>query len=254
MNKEQRAIEFIQNIYKTINKPLYSGNSGGKDSAVLDYLLKKSGIKYNSIYTNTTIDPIGTIKHIRQLYPHTIILQPTETFYQLVERKGLPTRLNRYCCEYLKEYGSVGKVIFEGVRSAESRKRQGRDYIQCDTRKWQKGCQHIYPIYDWSDADVWRFIAEKQIKLAPCYSLGLSRLGCVGCPQINNRKRVKEFELYPKYLIQIKKSIKKGMDKNPQWQLSKYSKHDAELAIKWWLSGDTMKTFFPKQNQTEIEF
>ena len=244
-SKEKTAISFIKSISKSTDQILYAGNSGGKDSAVVDYLLQKSGIAYRSFYTNTTIDPIGTIKHIRDNYPHTEILQPKESFYKLIERKGLPTRLNRYCCEFLKEYGSVGKMIFEGVRSAESKNREDRDYVQCDTRKWQKGSQHIYPIYDWTDEDVWNFIKEKEIKLAPAYGLGLKRLGCVGCPLVSRKgAREKEFELYPKYLIAIKKSITKGMSKNPQWKLTCATNGDGDIAIKWWLSGKTMNEFF----------
>ena len=119
MNLEEKTIQFIKKAAESYpNETLYAGNSGGKDSAVLDYLLQKSGIKYKSYYTNTTIDPKGTIRHIREQYPHTEILQPKLTFYELVEKKGLPTRLNRYCCERLKEYGSVGKIVFEGVRAS----------------------------------------------------------------------------------------------------------------------------------------
>lgn len=252
MNLEERAIIFIQTVAKNTDKPLFAGNSGGKDSAVVDYLLQKSEIKYTSIYANTTIDPIGTIKHIRENYPHTIISQPKESFYQLVERKGLPTRLNRYCCERLKEYVSVGKIMFEGVRSAESRGRQNRDYIQCDTRIWQKGSQHVYPIYDWEDSDVWGFIKEKNIKLAPAYSNGLPRLGCVGCPLVSRKgARVEEFKLYPKYYEAIQKAIQKGMDKNPQWKLTCATGGSGDLAMQWWLSGKTMNEFFPgKFNKT----
>lgn len=246
MKIEIKTIEFIKNIAESYKgKQLYAGNSGGKDSAVLDYLLQKSGIEYKSYYTNTTIDPIGTIRHIRENYPHTEILQPKLTFYELVEKKGLPTRLNRYCCERLKEYGSIGKIVFEGVRSAESSKRQGRDYIQCDNRKWQKGSQHIYPLYDWSDVDIWNYIKENNIKLAPAYDLGLKRLGCVGCPLVSRKgHREFEFKLYPKYYDTIKKSIQKGMNNNPQWKLTQLSNCDSQKAMDWWLSGKTMNEYF----------
>jgi len=246
MKKEDTAIRFIRTVSSSTNKQLFSGNSGGKDSAVLDYLLRKSEIKYTSIYANTTIDPIGTIKYIRDNYPNTIIIQPKESFYKLVERKGFPTRLNRYCCELLKEYVSVGRIMFEGVRSSESSKRQGRDYIQCDSSKWQKGSQHVYPLYDWSDEDVWSFIKEKDIKLAPSCNLGLKRLGCVGCPLVSRKgHREHEFELYPKYYEAIKKAIQKGMNKNPQWKLTCATDGDGQLAMKWWLSGKTMNEYFP---------
>jgi tRNA(Ile)-lysidine synthase TilS/MesJ len=39
MKLEEKAIKFIQTIARNTNQPLYAGNSGGKDSAVLDLLL-----------------------------------------------------------------------------------------------------------------------------------------------------------------------------------------------------------------------
>lgn len=36
----------------------------------------------------------------------------------------------------------------------------------------------------------------------------------------------------------------RGMQNNPQWKLSKLTKCDAELAMKWWLSSKTMNEFF----------
>jgi len=60
---EEKAIKFARTIAKAHpNEKLYAGNSGGKDSAVIDKLLQLSGIEYKSYYTNTTIDPKGTIK------------------------------------------------------------------------------------------------------------------------------------------------------------------------------------------------
>jgi len=243
---EERTIKFIQSVSDAFfGMKIYAGNSGGKDSAVLDHLLQRSGIKYESFYTNTTIDPPGTIRHIRENYPHTKILQPKLSFYELVEKKAFPTRINRYCCYYLKEYAGAGKAVFEGIRSCESSKRKGRDYIECDTRKLMKGGKHIYPLYDWTDEDIWNYIKKYDIKLAPAYSLGLNRLGCVGCPQVTKKgQRQLEFSLYPKIYEAIKKSIGKGMLKNPQWKLTKYSNCDPQIAMDWWLSGKTMNEYF----------
>ena len=244
MSLEEQAINFIKMVAKNTDKPLYAGNSGGKDSAVIDKLLQLSGIEYNSYYTNTTIDPPGTIKHIKDNYKHTEILQPKESFLALVKRKGFPTRLNRYCCEYLKEYGSVGKIVFEGVRSEESSKRKGRDYIQCDTRKWQKGAQHVYPIYDWTEKQVYAFIKIYKIKLAPHYEFA-NRLGCIACPLVSRKgHRQKELDLYPKYYDAIKRAIRLGMLHDPQWKLTCATNGDGELAMKWWLSGKTMNEYF----------
>jgi len=228
--------------------PIVAGNSGGKDSAVLDFILKKYWFNYKSIYTNTTIDPKGTIGHIRKYYPHTTILQPKETFYQLIERKGLPTRLNRYCCEFLKEYASVGKMIFEGVRSSESHKRKGRNYIHIDDRKWQKGAIHVYPIYDWTDENVYEYIDLNNIILPPVYKYS-DRLGCVACCAISRKgHREKELEYNPLVRKNIVKAITRGMAKNPQWKLTCATDGNGELAILWWLSGKTMNQYFDQYN------
>ncbi len=244
-----KKIKFAIKLIKSIGKPLYLAFSGGKDSVVLYDLAVKSGIDFKAFYANTTIDPQGTLGFIRKNYPNVEILHPKENFYQLVERKGLPTRLSRYCCEKLKEHGSVGKHCLEGVRSAESRGRQGRDYIQCDSRKWQKGAKHIYPIYEWTDAEIWLYIKENDLPVAPCYYNGFDRLGCVGCPLVSKKgNREAEFKREPNKLKGIKRAIKKGMRNNPQWKLTQLTQGDPNKAIEWWLSGKTMNEYFNKKN------
>ena len=244
---KDKAIKFLQSISDEM-QPLYLGNSFGKDSIVIERLAKLAGIKYHSYHTNTTLDPKGTLSFGRKYYPETEILQPNESFYELVKRKGLPTRLNRYCCDILKEYGSIGRNVIEGIRSEESRKRKDRDYIQCDSRKKQKGSKHIYPIYDWTEKEVWKFIALENLEVAPAYQNGFTRLGCVGCPMVSKKGvRVAEFQREPKKLIAITNAIKIGMENNPQWKLSKLTKGNENIAIEWWLSGKTMNEFFNGQ-------
>lgn len=41
--------------------------SGGKDSDVILELTRMAGIKYKAIYKNTTIDPPGTIRHVKDV-------------------------------------------------------------------------------------------------------------------------------------------------------------------------------------------
>lgn len=55
----KRSIDLIQKLGKD---SIYNlGFSGGKDSIVLLDLTKKSGVKFEAFYSNTTIDPPGTI-------------------------------------------------------------------------------------------------------------------------------------------------------------------------------------------------
>lgn len=115
----------------------------------------------------------------------------------------------------------------------------------CDTRKNMKGIQHIYPILGWRDSDVWGYIKDNNLPIAPAYTeLGFTRLGCVGCPLISSTKRkIEEFEKCPRYLKSIKKHIGIGMSNNPQWKLTKITGGDPEKAIRWWLSGKTMASW-----------
>ena len=112
--------------------------SGGKDSVVVLDLVKKSGVPFIAQYSNTTIDPPGTISFIRKGYPEVQILQPKLSFYQLVELKGLPTRVGRFCCEHLKERAGIGMRTIDGTRREESNARKKYSPEDCDTRKWKK--------------------------------------------------------------------------------------------------------------------
>ena len=91
--KEQQAIDFLRSMER--DDLLSLGFSGGKDSVVILDLAERAGIKYNAIYANTTVDPPGTISFIKRHYPQVRIIHPEKSFFQLVEEKGLPSRLRR---------------------------------------------------------------------------------------------------------------------------------------------------------------
>lgn len=241
----KRFLHSVVEFYQESEGGIYLANSGGKDSLVCYTLLKEVGADIPIIHSNTTIDPPGTLKYIRETMPETEIVNPEESFFQLVTKKMFPTRLNRYCCQILKERYGIGRNTIEGVRASESSKRANREPITCDTRPEMKGAQHIYPIYTWEDSDVYDFIRLRGLELAPCYAKGLSRLGCVGCPQVSRKGvREKEFEIYPKHREACKRAINKGMEQHPHWKITRYTGGDPEKAMLWWLSGKSMKAYF----------
>lgn len=169
--------------------------SGGKDSDVILQLAKEAGINYRAIYKNTTIDPRGTLQHVRDMGVE--VLQPKQSFFKLVEQKGIPGRIRRFCCEQLKEY-KVLDVVVMGVRRAESAKRAERYKEPTECRYYGSKKIHaeaVYPILEWSNDDVRDFIRDRGITLAPVYydengELHVERrLGCIGCP-LKSRKNV----------------------------------------------------------------
>ena len=169
--KIDRAILLLQSVQHGYDGQIEVAYSGGKDSDVILQLAKEAGINYRAIYRNTTIDPPGTIAHVKRMGVE--IRRPKENFFQLVARKGFPNRFSRFCCEILKEYKVLDKCIM-GVRKSESSKRNNRYNEPTECRfygsKTEKNhVEAIYPILDWTDDDVLNFILDRGIKVAPIY-------------------------------------------------------------------------------------
>ena len=169
--KVKQSIKLLQSVQKRYDGEIEIAYSGGKDSDVILQLAKEAGIKYRAIYKNTTIDPPGTLGHVREMGVE--ILRAKTSFFHLVAQKGFPSRFTRFCCEKLKEYKVLNKSII-GVRKAESRKRNERynEPTECryyGSKKEENHVEQIYPILEWTDEDVRDFIIDRKLKLAPIY-------------------------------------------------------------------------------------
>jgi len=219
--KIDRSIRLLQSVANGYDGEIEVAYSGGKDSDVILQLAKEAGIKYRAIYKNTTIDPPGTIKHVREMGVE--VMQPKESFFKLIARKGFPSRMVRHCCQVLKEYKTPGmeKCII-GVRKSESRARKERynEPTACLGSK-KSPYEAIYPILDWTDEDVREFILDRNIKCAPVYydADGTfhveQRLGCMGCPLIYYKKRIEQFKEHPQMVKGYLRAGQKYMDSHP---------------------------------------
>lgn len=199
--KESKAIDFIRAIYKSTSDVAIA-YSGGKDSQVLRHLAIKAKVKVPLVYSSTTIDPPGTIAWCKLNGAR--ILRPEKTFFQLIEKKGLPSFSRRFCCMFLKER-YIAKSLIVGVRADESVKRariyKEKDYCRY-YGKGQYSCIYM-PILDFDAKEIETYIKEEQIKCHPLYydESGKfcveKRLGCMGCPLPYDRC-IKDFEQYPK--------------------------------------------------------
>ena len=207
--KVDRAIKILQSVAKGYDENIEVAYSGGKDSDVILHLARQAGIKIRPIYRNTTIDPPGTIVHVKANGVE--IVRPERSFFQLVEQKGLPSRIRRYCCEKLKEYKIMEKTII-GVRKAESdnRARLYEEPTKClyynKAKRPENHVEGIYPILDWTDEDVLEYIQSNGIRLHSLYyredgTIDIKRrLGCMCCPMIYWKRRCNEFRQHPKMI------------------------------------------------------
>lgn len=200
--KIESAIKLLRSIPQ--DGPIELCYSGGKDSDVILELAKMAGIPFEAIYKQTSIDPPGTTRHVKEM--GVTIRRPQETFFRLVERKGNPSRFKRFCCEVLKEYKIYDRAIV-GVRKSESVKRAQRykEPEACRVYPHGEKARQYFPILEWTDEEVERFIKERGIKCAPVYydDAGVfhveRRLGCIGCP-LKSDNGLSDYKKYPKFL------------------------------------------------------
>lgn len=238
MDLEQKAILRLQEAARMSEEyyeaPLLLTDSGGKDSSVVKALAERAGIKYEVCHSHTTADAPETVMFVRAEFKRMeekgvkcIVSYPyykgqRVTMWSLIPQKGFPPiRLQRYCCEVLKETAGDGRYIATGVRWAESsRRKKTRGIYEAnhkvakrriiltndndDRRQLFETCMArrtatCNPIIDWTDADVWDYIRSEHIPVNPLYQCGYNRVGCIGCPMAGLRTRRKEFADYPKY-------------------------------------------------------
>jgi len=217
----------------------YLAFSGGKDSQVIYEIAKLAGVKFDTHFNFTTVDPPELLKFIRENYPDVEWHRPEKTMFRLIIEKHFPpTRLVRYCCDYLKERGGDGRFVITGIRREESYKRSKRQMVHvCIKNKTKK---FIHPIIDWTEKDVWEFIKSKKLKYCSLYNEGYTRIGCVLCPMQTVKGKLRDIERYPNfykaYLKAFKEMLKiiKDRDLNTTWQNEKD-------VMNWWLRGEANK-------------
>ena len=163
--------------------------SGGKDSAVVHYLVNQIINNEETVFSNTSNETHYTYKYVKSQYPDATIISPDEGFYQFVDRTGfIPTRFGRACCTTQKEMPMIKKLssekrlFFMGMRKAESNTRAGYNEIWRNKRWGDKPWTAILPILNWSDLDVLLFMLYKNIPFNPIYTFGFGRCGCTNCP------------------------------------------------------------------------
>lgn len=251
------------------NQGFCVGFSGGKDSQVLLELVKMAGVKYRAVYSVTTNDPADNVRFIRTHYPEVEFSVPSESFFQMVARVGVPSIKRRWCCAVLKEREGLGSVVLTGVRASESNKRAtytevcrwkkhagdggALDLEVMEAREFRcvggKDKIMIYPMLRWSERNVWDFIRHQGLPINPCYEYR-SRVGCVFCPFAKSSEIIAYCEAHPK----LKRAFLNAIEKNLHHRDGDRKFESAEDLFEWWLSKDTYKVWSLKKKQLQIDF
>ncbi|WP_455437681.1 phosphoadenosine phosphosulfate reductase family protein [Hungatella hathewayi] len=278
MDLEQKAIERIRTAsemsLRLYSQPLVVTDSGGKDSLVCRELAKRAGVPYEVHHNLTTADAPQTIYYVRDTFRKLeeegiscTINKPIYkgmpvTMWTLIPLKKFPmTRLQRYCCQILKENSCRDRFITTGVRWAESAKRRNsrgvfenftrnidkkivlnndndemRQLFESCTLKGKRICN---PIIDWQDSDVWEYIRCEHLEVNPLYKIGFYRVGCLGCP-IAGKNRWTEFRLFPTYQRAYIRAFGKMLEViHAEGIVTKWE--TAEDVFSWWMEEETVK-------------
>lgn len=238
MTKLEVSIERIKQI-KPRGGSWYLAFSGGKDSCVIKALCDMANVKYDAHYRVTSVDPPELVRFIKDVHPDVSIDFPRYkdgsviTMWNLIPKKTMPpTRMVRYCCQYLKEDGGEGRDKITGVRWDESNRRRAKrgglevqdhkDRTKLDPDNMDEDmvryCMNskgfiLNPIIDWTTDEVWEFIHRYNIPYCELYDQGFKRIGCIGCPMSAHRKE--ELDRYPKF----KQAYLRAFDRMIQHQI-----------------------------------
>lgn len=212
-----RKVEQSLRLIKAYNKwrPLTLAYSGGKDSDCVLHLCKLAHVQPTIVHNSTTIDPPGTLSYVQQ--HGAVISRPQMTFYQLVEKKGLPSMFRRFCCAYLKER-YIASPLLLGIRSSESVKRAARytEPTACRIYSKKVSSETVLPIVHWTNQDIVEFSEQENLRFHPFYYVDgrfdvNRRVGCIGCPLQGDRGRG-DYLLYPKFLRRLIESYAKYVE------------------------------------------
>lgn len=128
--KVKGAIDRLKAFAPKDGDKYYIAYSGGKDSDAIRILATLADVPHELHHNLTTVDAPETVQYIKTI-PGVIIDKATykdgthKTMWNLLPKKKLPpTRLMRWCCSELKEWGGRGRLRVTGIRWDESRTRK----------------------------------------------------------------------------------------------------------------------------------
>ena len=173
--------------------------SGGKDSIVIKHLCHMFAIPVEWHYHKTTIDPPEVVQYIKREHPEVVFDRPKHGnfFNRVKQKKVLPCRSMRWCCDEYKEVrGPLNCIWIMGVRREESPGRKNSPAIGLNRRSRRV---NVFPIVNWDSEFLWDFIRGESLSYPSVYDEGFNRVGCIGCPLVGRPQREKEFARWPKY-------------------------------------------------------
>jgi len=195
------ATKFIEENLKRYNS-VASVCSFGKDSIVLQHLLIQQKPDILTLWIKPPFLPEETVEFAEKVIDDwnlnvkvlTSRYEKDEKWMEDVVYKPKLWKTNpELCCQIFKVEPVMRavreldlKAWFSGMRKTESEKRGMYTYV------WPQGpFTKLHPILDFTEADIWRYLAVNKLPVHSWYGLGYRSLGCEPCsfPNVWNSER-----------------------------------------------------------------
>ena len=209
----------------------YIAFSGGKDSIVLlDICHRVLPLSVPVIFSDTDMELPDTYKiwsEIQTRYSERDFAAAKAEVSALENwrRFAPPSRTIRWCCSvhkstpalmFLKDKlhkSNISAIAFVGVRSEES---HSRSFYEDSPEKSVKNASQLnrMPILDWGSHELWLYIFANDLLINAAYKKGLTRVGCLLCPESSEKYAWFVNKIYPRSLKPYNDIITETSSKN----------------------------------------
>jgi phosphoadenosine phosphosulfate reductase len=228
---ENESISFIKKIFKQFHdNKKFILFSGGKDSTITAWIVRKAVGKIPLFFSNTTLEFPETLKYIQNFaneYDFELFSEkPVNNFFEMCKVLDPPSHIMRWCCTVIKAYpvnkfmeSMDGDILcFDGIRKAESTIR--RDYPRIYKNKKINHQILARAIFHWPTLAVWLYIFKNNIIFNSVYRQGFNRIGCCICPYNSQYDEILMKYFYPKIVSHWKNILQNyAKKKNKGWDL-----------------------------------
>jgi phosphoadenosine phosphosulfate reductase len=183
VGKIKRAKQIISNAIKKFGDKIEVACSFGKDSMVVVHLAMQIKPDIRIFTIMTPFKPKETFEYKDKMIQH-YNLNVVEYMSDEHVDSNLPKDNPDECCRILK-VEPTKKAVKKlrawicGLRNTEGRTR--RNYKEIEEKS---GLTKINPILNWTELDIWRYLAFNNIPVHPFYAKGYRSLGCEPCTSL----------------------------------------------------------------------
>ncbi|MHA1631041.1 MAG: phosphoadenylyl-sulfate reductase [Candidatus Heimdallarchaeota archaeon] len=183
VTKIEQAKKIIADALEKYGEKIAIACSFGKDSMVVVHLALQIKPDVQIFTVMTPFKPKETFEYKDKMIKH---YQLNIKEYMSKEKidPNLPYTNPDECCRILKVEPTKEAVKnldawICGLRNTEGRTRKNYQIIE-----EKNGLVKINPILNWTELDIWRYIAINKIPVHPYYARGYRSLGCEPCTKI----------------------------------------------------------------------